>query len=73
MLSELVFKVEGMTCGGCASSIERGLITQPGVQKCKVNLVQKTAEVQTTLHPDIIKSMIEDLGFAVLPVTQNIG
>ena len=73
MLSEFVFKVEGMTCSGCANSIERGLRAQPGIQTCVVNLAQKTAEVHTTLESGLVKSMIEDLGFKVLPANSNIS
>lgn len=45
-------KVEGMTCGGCSSSIETALASQDGVLECTVDLDSKTASVK--INPDKI-------------------
>ena len=39
------FGVEGMTCGGCASRLERVLSGVEGVQEARVNLATRTATV----------------------------
>lgn len=39
-------KVTGMSCGGCAASVERALLKVPGVVSAKVSLHEGQAEVQ---------------------------
>ncbi len=43
--SNLQLHIEGMTCDGCAMSIEHALKRQPGVRLVKVNWRDKTAQV----------------------------
>jgi copper chaperone CopZ len=46
---ETVIAVRGMTCGGCAGSVERVLKTLPGVQAVTVKLDAASA---TVVHAD---------------------
>jgi copper chaperone CopZ len=39
-------KVTGMTCGGCAASVERTLLKVPGVASAQVALREGEAEVK---------------------------
>jgi copper chaperone CopZ len=39
-------KVTGMSCGGCAASVEKALLKVPGVVSAKVALHEGEAEVQ---------------------------
>jgi len=39
-------KVDGMTCGGCASSVRRVLMAVPGVKHADVSLDEGTAKVE---------------------------
>jgi copper chaperone CopZ len=39
-------KVTGMTCGGCAASVEKTLLKVPGVRSAQVALREGEAEVQ---------------------------
>lgn len=39
-------KVTGMSCGGCAASVEKALLKVPGVVSAKVALQEGEAEVQ---------------------------
>ena len=39
------FAIEGMTCAGCASGVERALLAVPGVQSANVNLATERATV----------------------------
>ena len=60
--------VTGMTCGGCARSIERKLAATPGVASAKVDLEGATATVRfdpgRTEIPKLVAA-IEQLGFQV--------
>lgn len=44
-LEQLTFKVTGMTCGACSSSIEQALKSQKGVSSASVNYATGLAEV----------------------------
>ncbi len=39
-------KIEGMSCGGCAASVDKALRTVRGVADVKVDLAGKRAEVR---------------------------
>ena len=63
-----IIKVTGMTCGGCASAVERALKAVPGVSEAKVSLPNHQATVEfnegQTTHQQL-KSAIEKAGYAV--------
>jgi len=64
--------VGGMTCAGCASTIQRGLAILPGVGEAVVNVATRRATVlpDGTLDPaeldDMMRAAIEGLGYQVL-------
>ena len=64
--------VGGMTCAGCASTIQRGLAILPGVDGAVVNIATRRATVNAdgTLEPeeleDMMRAAIEGLGYHVL-------
>ena len=64
--------VGGMTCAGCASNIQRGLATLPGVDDAVVNLATRRATVRSdgTLDTEdleaAMRGAIEGLGYEVL-------
>lgn len=64
--------VGGMTCAGCASTIQRGLAILPGVDGAVVNIATRraTVNVDGTLEPeeleDMMRAAIEGLGYQVL-------
>ncbi len=64
----ITLPVTGMTCGGCARSIERKLAATPGVSSAKVDLEAARATVQfdptRTGIPKLVAA-IEQLGFQV--------
>ena len=57
------FKVEGMTCGGCASSVTRAVQHVDKDAKVKVDLASKTVEVESTLPSLQIIDAITSAGF----------
>ena len=64
--------VGGMTCAGCASTIQRGLAILPGVDGAVVNVATRraTVNVDGTLDAeeleDMMRAAIEGLGYQVL-------
>ena len=62
----ITLAVTGMTCGGCARSVERKLTATPGVSTAVVNLEAATATVQfdpeRTQKAGLIAA-VESLGF----------
>jgi copper chaperone len=66
-----VIEVEGMTCGGCASSVRRALeAAAPGAQ-VDVDLASRRARVVGEgAEPDALQEAIEDAGFGVTGVSE---
>ncbi len=62
------FPVEGMTCAGCAVSVESNLKTQPGVQHAAVNFANKTALVEYSTGTDLtqLQKALQSEGFDLL-------
>jgi len=64
----ITLPVSGMTCGGCARSVERKIASTPGVSSAKVNLDAATATVQFDPGRTQVAGLIaaiETLGFQV--------
>ena len=41
-----VFKIDGMTCGGCANKINNAINTLDGIQSCEVNVDKGQATIK---------------------------
>jgi copper chaperone CopZ len=59
-------KVEGATCGGCVSSIEKAVSQLAGVDSVKFNLETKLAEIEGTVAQSDVIDAIEMAGFDVV-------
>lgn len=69
MSETLDFKVDGMSCGGCSSRLEKSLMDVPGIEGVKAS--HETGLVQVTLGDvavprSAIETVIEDTGFEVV-------
>ena len=70
--SAINLAVGGMTCAGCASTIQRGLAQLPGVDDAVVNLATRRATVNPTDDADVaeledaMRAAIAGLGYEVL-------
>ena len=65
---ELTIPVEGMTCGGCSSSVRRVLAALPEVAVLDVTLKPGAAVVRfdpAAVGPDDFRRVIEGAGFDV--------
>jgi copper chaperone len=59
-------KVGGMTCGHCASAVEKALRNQDGVRNATVHLDAGAAEVEyeeSSVGPEQLISAIEEEGY----------
>ncbi len=68
-MTTVQFSVKGMSCSGCARSIERKLASTPGVQTATVDLDHALANVDFDEHvtdANSLEKVIESLGFDVL-------
>lgn len=60
-----VLPVEGMTCGGCASSVTKALQQVSGVTSVQVDLDGKKATVEGSADRAALVDAIEGAGFDV--------
>jgi copper chaperone len=73
-MQTLHFDVQGMTCGGCTSSVQRALSQLDGVSHVDVTLNPGSASV--TVEPGVvtaaqIQSVFDDLGFVAQARAQH--
>ena len=66
-MKELVFKVEGMMCGGCENRVKNALEALDGVESVIASHEEGTVKVTLNKEVDekIIKEKIEDIGYEV--------
>ncbi|RUT24153.1 hypothetical protein C0V97_08085 [Asaia sp. W19] len=69
MSTTMQFKVDGMSCGGCSSRLEKSLSTIPGVTAVKAS--HETGDVtvstgDTSLPRAAVETVIGETGFDVV-------
>ena len=62
-----VLQIKGMTCGGCAASVQRKLEARSEIDSCVVNFATESARIEShkTLHPKQLIDWIRVIGFSV--------
>ena len=73
-LTEAEFAVSGMTCGSCATRVQRTLNRQDGVVDATVNLATEKALVRFdpgTVGPEGLIDAIGKIGYGLAPVTDE--
>jgi copper chaperone len=67
-MEKVTFKVEGMSCGHCKASVEKGLSKLTGVSKVEVSLEEKEVTVthDGTVTLGAMKRAVEDLGYSAI-------
>ena len=67
MVTHLTWKVEGMTCGGCVSSVRNVLARQPGVKSSSVEIGRVELDVDESAQSlDSIRQAIAKAGYTVV-------
>jgi Cu2+-exporting ATPase len=65
-----IYPVEGMSCAGCAASIERELCKQQGVEEANVNFAMHTISLkyrEGLTSFEKLQERVDDIGFKLLP------
>ena len=65
---QTIIKVNGMTCSHCAMMIKAELSEIQGVNDCKVNVEQKSVEIDHEEKLDLnkVNQAIESLGYEIV-------
>jgi len=58
-----VYRVQGMTCGGCAKHVEKALRSVPGVTEVAVDMAKGTATVGGTASFEAMTASVEAAGY----------
>ncbi len=71
-MTQWEIEVEGMTCGGCASSVRRALEAAAPGARVDVDLAGHRARVVgADVDPDALKEAVLDAGFEVRGVVEG--
>lgn len=64
---EMIFKVEGMMCGGCENRVQNALKTLDGVKNVVASHTKGTVTVTLNKEIDrnVVKEKIQDIGYEV--------
>lgn len=57
------YKVEGMRCGGCSSSVERSILALAPAAKVEVDLAAATVTVEGVDDDALVQQAVDDAGF----------
>ncbi|WP_421204637.1 heavy-metal-associated domain-containing protein [Aeromonas enteropelogenes] len=56
--------VTGMSCGGCAASLQKTLLAQPAVTAAQVDFASSKAIIESELNKAELIALIEAKGFS---------
>ena len=60
------YRVNGMTCGGCANAVTRAIKAAAPAAEVKVDLGAKTVSVEGAVAAETVKAAVKDAGFEFL-------
>lgn len=61
-MGEVTYRIDGMTCGGCVSSVTKAL-ARLGEVEVRVSLADHTATVRGSVAEADVKRVVEGAGF----------
>lgn len=59
----MLFRVEGMTCGGCEKSVTRIITSLDRDARVETDLASGTVKVETTAPADAVRRKLDEAGF----------
>jgi copper chaperone len=65
---QMSLQVDGMTCGGCTSSVEKALTAQSGVKSATASIEEANVQIEfdpSKIQEAALRNVIEDAGFNV--------
>ncbi|MBB3352653.1 copper chaperone [Rhizobium sp. BK049] len=60
------FEIQNMTCGHCASTVEKAIKAADPEASATVDLAARTAKVETQIDPAAINAAIENAGYPTI-------
>ncbi len=70
-MATVIFKVGGMMCDGCATNVDRTLVSIPGIASVSVSYAREQATVQYNPQQvgiSAIRAEVEEMGFTLQPL-----
>jgi len=64
-MNSKVYRVEGMTCGGCAKHVEKALRAVPGVTQVVMDVAKGTATVDGTAPFEALAASVAAAGYGL--------
>ncbi len=64
-MSEITLRIQGMSCNGCRTAVERALKRVGGVEDVNVSLERNEAVVKGTASYEELASAVEKAGYQV--------
>ncbi|WP_243302335.1 heavy-metal-associated domain-containing protein [Geothrix oryzisoli] len=58
-----IYRVTGMTCGGCVRHVDKAIRTTPGVAEVAVDLASGTAKVTGTASFEALSAKVAEAGY----------
>ncbi|TGE36415.1 hypothetical protein E4K67_21050 [Desulfosporosinus fructosivorans] len=65
-MSQIILKVEGMTCNHCKMRVEKALQGVSGVESVKVDLAAKEAVITGDVERDNLVKAIQNAGYSIV-------
>lgn len=71
------YHIDGMSCGGCATTVKNKLSAAPGIVSVQVDLAKKEAEISSTeeIKTDILQAALSNTSYTIsegtTPVDKN--
>lgn len=59
-----IYRVDGMTCQGCANAVTNAIKAAAPKAEVKVDLAAKTVSVEGVIAADAVRAAVEGAGFA---------
>lgn len=57
------FEIRDMSCGHCVSTVEKAIKAVDPSAKSTIDLISRTAKVETLADPALLSAAIEDAGY----------
>jgi len=70
MSEQYYFKVNGMKCGGCVSSVENAIKKLPGIESVEVDLETAMAVLKGVASAESIGAAIDAAGFNAILIPE---
>lgn len=68
-MTNVILKIEGMSCMHCVSKVEKALTLLEGVEKAKVNLDEKRADIEydeSKVDLETLKATVAEVGYTIV-------